>query len=263
MEVYHNIYGLNFRKNWKPRSLEEAIRTPEIYELEPPIDEEQTIGERLIRECKTFRGEIVEPDYSQVKSPAIKKIKKPPSEEGYFICPYCDGEYHQDDGYYVESHDEIYCESCYSDNFFTCESCSEIFHNDNMYTAFDNCYCESCFHDNYFHCNDCGEVESNDNGIGTHHGDYICEDCYKDNYFSCDDCGEIYLNDDVTHAQDSGKSYCQNCIEKNGYYCYECGDFYESLDLDVELTNGDCVNLCDYCYEKYDKKGGIKHEEES
>jgi formylmethanofuran dehydrogenase subunit E len=263
MEVYHNLYGLNFRKNWKPRSLEEVIKAQEIYELELPL-EEQTIAERLIKECKTFRGEIVEPDYSQVKSPTIKKKKKLPSEEGYFICPSCEEEVHQDDGYYVEHLDETYCESCFNDNFYTCEGCGEYFHTDSVYTAFDQYYCESCFHDNYFHCGDCGEVESNDNGIGTHHGDIICESCYSENYSTCNTCGDVYHNDDITYAQDSGNSYCHNCVEGNGYYCYECGDFYENdIHEDVELTNEECVNLCGHCYEKYDKKGGIKHEEES
>ena len=64
------------------------------------------------------------------------------------------GEVNED---YCNSNDEYICESC-SENYSRCESCDDIYHNDDMYYDDDGNYCTSC-HDE----------RKPDNGINDYH----------------------------------------------------------------------------------------------
>jgi hypothetical protein len=68
------------------------------------------------------------------------------------------------------SHDQYY----EAGDFFTCDSCGEIHHVDNLYNEDDQSLCNNCFSENYSSCDDCGE-------------NYRIEDGRQCDCDSCDD----------------------------------------------------------------------------
>lgn len=104
-------------------------------------------------------------------------------------------------------------------------------------------YCESCFSDEFTTCEDCGEIIRRDDAIWVNGGDYcICESCYEDNYFTCDDCGEVYHNDDGTYVS-GGNHVCDSCRDNDYYYCEECEEwvYYEDWNSDYDC----CCNCAE------------------
>lgn len=67
------------------------------------------------------------------------------NEAGYFKCSDC-GEWPNKDDRYIVATGEYICDSCYSNNYFICEDCDEIHHNDNgTYNDYEGeYYCDSC-----------------------------------------------------------------------------------------------------------------------
>lgn len=89
-------------------------------------------------------------------------------QDGCYYCEDCETWY-RDDDYYRTGEGRTICSSCYDNNYFTCEDCGDIFHNDYGYSDDwgDYMYCESCW-------------ESHDRGIinGYHDSDR-CFDIQK------------------------------------------------------------------------------------
>lgn len=59
-------------------------------------------------------------------------------------CQCCDYYLHED-AEIVVGYSDVICQSCYEDQYFTCDSCHEIIHNDSYGS---DGYCESCHRDN-------------------------------------------------------------------------------------------------------------------
>lgn len=153
----------------------------------------------------------------------------------HLICEHCDNVIDtENDEYYTTADNEIICEDCYLDNFFTCEYCGKVHHIDDSYTAQDTCtmYCEDCKDNQLYYCEDCGEYYENYNNIyQLANGEYICENCYNnDEYYFCENCGELYHGDNM--REQNGYMYCNNCYPESiiqdyhnhkGYF-----DFYKT-----------------------------------
>ncbi len=88
-------------------------------------------------------------------------------EEGeYHVCNYCydDNDYFRCDhcGVHFPDRDrgrENYCKDCFSENYFCCDRCNEIYHLDNSYNNDNGIFCEECFEEeeeinNEIHRND-------------------------------------------------------------------------------------------------------------
>ena len=73
--------------------------------------------------------------------------------ENVRVCSCCGCEIEEGDNF-REYDGEIYCESCFDDEFVTCEDCGEIIPRDDAYLVKDDGYyiCEGCYEDNYFWC---------------------------------------------------------------------------------------------------------------
>lgn len=85
-----------------------------------------------------------------------------------FICCECDEEFKDKDDIKESESGDIYCESCYDDNFFTCNECSEESHVDNAVHYYDGTMCESCYSNDFYTCRGCDEVTRNEEN---------CESC--------------------------------------------------------------------------------------
>lgn len=110
------------------------------------------------------------------------------------------------------SDDEIICDTCYENSYFTCERCSNVHHNDDLiYTAYDYSICSGCYDRHYFTCESCGEVyHSNDCYTDDDTEQRYCESCYDNLGRTCDSCGRRCPRDEMTHLRNVG-DVCSRC----------------------------------------------------
>lgn len=139
---------------------------------------------------------------------------------GVFVCEYCE-----------ENGDYGTCSDC---GYWTIDG----------YTTGDNRYiCQDCYDSNYFTCENCGEIYHNDDSIRVSNDAYVCENCIR-NYYCCDRCGEYYPLQD-TYSIDNGR-YCGYCYNEHTVECGECG---ERVDEDnATWSDEDVCCYCDSCY---------------
>ncbi len=159
------------------------------------------------------------------------------------------------------------CASC-KDNLKVCDNCNEetsvlIEHDGTK-------YCEKCFNEKFFKCDSCGVVERADynvfkKGSGTldrkrYPSIYkkfkcICPNCFQRRSAGvapkpvsvCKNCGEFYTISDETKSD----SYCNHCYSSFST-CEDCG----KRDPDVttkDMNTGKYRVLCTTCFNKYKK----------
>lgn len=101
------------------------------------------------------------------------------------------------------------CQDCYDENYFTCESCHEVFHIDDQ----NGDYCQECHYEIYIECHACqDEIRRDSANTNDITDNYYCNSCYNEIFSTCEDCGR-----DVTR-EDSWSSYeemylCESCYE--------------------------------------------------
>jgi hypothetical protein len=76
-------------------------------------------------------------------------------------CNRCDGGM-DNDGSRTVDRDESWCEYCYENYSYYCDSCNESYSGDCTYVQ-DTPYCERCYEDECYWCEDCDEAYTNDN----------------------------------------------------------------------------------------------------
>lgn len=155
--------------------------------------------------------------------------------DGEFYCNDCIvkciecGEYIlKDDA--IKTHDgEFICESCKEDNYYTCEDCGELYHqNDLTWIEDKQMYvCETCLDGNYYKCECCNKYFSSNGCYETYDHNWVCSDCYDNSYRTCEDCGLAVHDDDYYYNESDGCSYCPDCEGNHqssiyGYHDYEC-----------------------------------------
>lgn len=178
-------------------------------------------------------------------------------KEKTFTC-YCCGNELPLEELEVEENNLQLCSSCYESEYFTCEDCGGIHHNDNMYfiSDRDKYVCESCSY-SYYYCEDCGEYVSSATYIEDRDY-YVCDSCYDyDNYFYCESCGRYYSNDSYGGSDDYD-TYCSSCYEEQcggllGYHCFndwcefksdneEAVPYYIGTEIELEPCGSSDVN---------------------
>lgn len=135
------------------------------------------------------------------------------------FCHICGEEHDTEDLEYVESIDDVVCESCLDESFFECEECGELFHEDVM----------------------CGIP------YGNHTDEKYCESCIDDITTTCDQCGDTYHINDITYFEfydGSAQDICVDCDDEV-HTCYRCGLSVWSDDVICD-DYGDCY--CPDCY---------------
>jgi len=130
-----------------------------------------------------------------------------------FECTDC-GEVFAIDGRMTSEAGDEYCESCYGDAFYSCESCGCEVASDDTHTSEDGHgpYCEGCYDEKYAHCEACGcEVRSDYLRVPEYGDGGYCDDCFSERYCTCDNCGcEMHV--DNAHTDGDG-CYCADCAE--------------------------------------------------
>lgn len=130
-------------------------------------------------------------------------------------------------GYYHVVGDEVWCDDCFYDHYYTCDRCDEPVYVDDAYHIDDGVYCEYCA-EYSCQCDICYERHWNDNMI-EHNDRFYCEYC-RDRYLTeCFNCEEYVLRSDV--LEHGGDEYCQECYNNKFIECAECGNVVERSSL--------------------------------
>jgi len=137
-------------------------------------------------------------------------------------CSECGIAYDEYNSYYVEGYGEL-CESCYCENFFSCESCEETYNDsDAMHVKTKHGFaslCSECFADDAFECIECGANFMNEDCAWSDGDTSYCSDCYDENVAECSICETEYHK----HETSTGNSeLCQECFDAGYILCNDC-----------------------------------------
>lgn len=154
-------------------------------------------------------------------------------------------------------------------NYSTCEVSGEIHHDDSMLTAHNSRRREiqisrdTYENGNFFRCEDCCEVHHNDNEFNFNDNS-ICAGCFEDNYSSCSECGEnYYLNDgpvcscgDCDEDSDSdlihGYTFKPKKLNFRGKSGLRMPAF--GTEVEIEVKSGTRHEIAELCLSKLSEK---------
>jgi hypothetical protein len=110
-------------------------------------------------------------------------------------------------------------------------------------------FCENCFWETYFTCDSCSNTFSINDVTQVHHPNdrysrVVCPDCLDQNYCECGDCIEYYRLEDIV-GEYNGVNICAGCYENGVYYFEACSGEMRHFEID---------NLCD-CDECKEARG--------
>lgn len=131
----------------------------------------------------------------------------------------------------INGETKLVCADCAMDlGFVRCDDCGEWVPEDEYYvTADGETICESCYENNYFTCEDCGEIHSHEDLIvvdpGHRYEQYVCSDCAERHFYRCDDCGEYFSDDEINYCESDGCYYCDSCYADHNESC-DFHDYY-------------------------------------
>ena len=109
----------------------------------------------------------------------------------------------------------ILCQECY-DNLGLCTICEDTIHLDDCETFNDELYCETCFLENYYHCENCDGVEHVDDRYSSEYGSSYCESCYYELFMTCPRCDYEILQEDSCYDGSRDEYMCSSCYEQQG-----------------------------------------------
>ena len=135
--------------------------------------------------------------------------------ESVLICDDCSRE--NDSGKRI-------CEKC-AEDYYTCECCDTVIRGEDSVYADDRIWCQSCYDENYSTCDDCGESCSNDSANRDSRGTCVCQSCYENGWITCEDCDRLCTHDDSHYCESCEQCVCNSCSDRNH-------DHDESIDLD-------------------------------
>ena len=168
-------------------------------------------------------------------------------DENTETCCVC-GDSVEEDGMRTSDNGDIYCESCYSDNFAYCDYCNNEVPVENY---LGNGLCSDCG----AQCHNCGRIHKNDDMSTGPDDESYCQDCFSDKFSFCEGCETDVDRDDIKEGPD-GNLYCQDCYDNIFIECDECNEVIEK-DESVK----DCGKA--YCQDCYDALNEEEEEEES
>ena len=153
-------------------------------------------------------------------------------------CTKCGREVCKDE--LIDIEDELVCKDCAEEmGYVQCQDCGEWFKAEYGYEYEDEPLCESCYENNYCTCEDCGEIIPYCDAVAIHDSRriivcYVCEDCADNNYYQCEDCGR-WFTENAVYTDDYDNVVCTRCFDYNGWNtCEDCGllthDLYEGDD---------------------------------
>jgi uncharacterized protein YbaR (Trm112 family) len=108
----------------------------------------------------------------------------------------------------------LYCKEC-AEAYAKCDCCGGFFDKEFMiFIQDEQCeYCEDCYAENYFYCDSCNNSIHIDDGI-VWNDEYICKTCYEDITTTCDVCGKKFAKEDEIEGP-NGECCCSEACADN------------------------------------------------
>ena len=116
-------------------------------------------------------------------------------ENGMTSCYECGGDVHEDELYYA--YDDGYCESCYTDRFTSCESCSDPTEDRNTVEVHRS------------------RPASDGSSAPIHWTEWWCHHCAEGEAVHCSDCHECHQDDSIQHSEHDDEVRCNSCHENH------------------------------------------------
>jgi hypothetical protein len=139
-------------------------------------------------------------------------------EREFVTCSLC-GRVSEFEDDFFEVNGEFVCDSCFDENFFTCDSCREIHSKEemNVVETTDELVCNLCFTEYYSECYICNEIVSKgDIEDAKVDGDRVgvCKSCAEsEGYEECEECGVLHSKDEL-HVDEYDTPFCDKCLRK-------------------------------------------------
>lgn len=112
----------------------------------------------------------------------------------------------------------VYCDACAT----RCGNCSEVEHNDNVHRIGRELWCEGCYENHTFYCESCSESYPEYwNNYYVEETTY-CESCYESECYYCDDCDEYRMNGNDCECDGISGSARQPCGCRGFIHNYSC-----------------------------------------
>ena len=134
------------------------------------------------------------------------------------------------------------------DHGYACVECGSYVSEEDIYEHNDYVFCESCFDELFFLCDSCENYANRDEEHITADGYHVCESCLDYHTISCGVCGNIYYYHEPEEVD--GLLICDSCIDSETIVCEHCGD--RTLNNNAEETD-DAHMLCQQCYKWHEK----------
>lgn len=156
---------------------------------------------------------------------------------GGLRCGKC-GDALDEDDCHLSENGEVYCESCYNDNFVYLEyTRPNGRHVEGEYDIDATCECEHC--GDRFDADHCQHVETDRPGFW-----YWCEQCIEDNATQCCECNQL-VGDWLAPGDVDGDPWCPSCFEKKCAECESCDEAHLKADLFKCVDEVRCAACCE------------------
>lgn len=188
------------------------------------------------------------------------------SKDNYHFCQSCDTLIHEGDEIYIDG--DYYCDECAVE----CSCCDAwIVRDEGIVTAHDNIICQSCYDNEYVTCERCGDVIDYESSSRID-DNYYCEYCYENaledynihpygykpdcEFLSCDDEAKLRKNNlhigiELEIEGDYKADFCQDMSRT---YDYNDDVFY--LKMDGSLSDNGIEIVSQPMTYKYIFEGG-------
>jgi len=145
---------------------------------------------------------------------------------------------------------ECYCEGCFNEMFFICESCGETFPDHEANYVNGTYYCNSCYEEFFTECANCSTTIDRDDAFETKDG-LVCNDCFEEHYIECNHCNKYEHEKFI--ITDGENYYCKDCFESlEMKKCKMCGKIIKKDEIGYKN------DLCEYCNERYAKNRNLQ-----
>ena len=158
----------------------------------------------------------------------LLKTNSIPVEEENIKCEGCQGIISESERL-TGFNGEDYCEDCYEERHYECESCCDFYPIDDVYTNNGETYCDDCYHEIFTYCQSCDTTINRDYAMWSEtHEEYYCEDCYPGEGEDVD--LDSYGNVDLHESK-----------------CFNRNKFSRAVGLELEAVHED-YEAMDYSY---------------
>jgi hypothetical protein len=153
----------------------------------------------------------------------------------------------------IDSHGEIECQNTNGlskERGVECENCGDRYDREDEGSYIDSRdenWCDCCTSEHAFYCKVTSRTIANADGVQLANGDYVSERNFERNGFTCEGTDEKYMDQDYMVVLHDGTVWHQDYFADHGFQCDDCGECFSNEDKH-DLVGKDCTeNTCLAC----------------